>query len=62
MTDLVSRTGAAAWSNTAPVRARVALPSGHVMFTNTLSGRLLAVLAFGTEHVARARCRKHRAE
>ena len=51
------RTSAAVWSNMASVCARVALPSGHVMFTNTLSCGLFAVLALRPEHVARTRCK-----
>ena len=52
--NVVLRTRAAVWSNTAPVCARVALPSGHVMLTNTLSCRLFTVFALGSEHVAGA--------
>ena len=55
----VAFTGAAVRSNMAPVCARVALPSGHVMFTNTLSRRLLTIFALRTEQVARARCLIH---
>jgi len=40
----------------ASVGARVALPSGHVMFTNTLPCRLLAVFPLRSEHVARTSC------
>ena len=51
-----AHTGAAEWPNIASVGAHGALPSGHVMFTNTLSRRLFAILPLSAEHVARTRC------
>ena len=60
--SVVLLTGASERSNMASVGARVALPSGHVMFTNTLSRRLFAVLALGAEDVARTRCAINKAE